>query len=70
VQEETESKPQPLAAPAVAKAPPRETADFFSLLSERRRIGMNILKGETLKRKCATYIFTPTRAWEERMTLH
>jgi hypothetical protein len=29
VLEETEIKPPPLAAPAIATAPPRETADFF-----------------------------------------
>jgi AAA+ ATPase superfamily predicted ATPase len=47
----------------------REKLIFF-LLPQRRRIGMNILKVETLKRKCVTYIFAPTRTWGERMALH
>jgi hypothetical protein len=64
VLEKTESKPL-LAAPAIAK----KLLTFF-LLPQRRSIGINILKGETLKRKCVTYIFTQTRAWEEKTTLH
>jgi hypothetical protein len=43
---------------------------IFILLLQRTRIGMNILRGETLKRKCVVYICTLTRAEEERMTLH
>jgi hypothetical protein len=69
VPEETESKSLPLAAPAIATAPPREIDDFIPLL-QRKRIGINILKWETLNRKCIIYIFSPTRAWKERMTLH
>jgi hypothetical protein len=69
VPEETESKPPLLAVLAIAKAPPRETVAFL-LLPQRSRIGMNILKRETLKRKCMTYIFALTRVWEKRMTLH
>jgi hypothetical protein len=69
VLEETESKP-PLAAPAIAMVPPRETSDFFPSSPREGGIGMNILKWETLKRKCAIYIFTLKRAWEERMTFH
>jgi hypothetical protein len=43
---------------------------IFNLLLQRMRIGMNILKQEPLKRKCIIYLFAPTRAWKERMTLH
>jgi hypothetical protein len=43
VLEETESKPLPLAAPAIAMAPPRETADFFPPPPEEEDV-MNILK--------------------------
>jgi hypothetical protein len=42
---------------------------FISLL-QRKRVRINILKWETLKKECIIYIFALTRAWEERMTLH
>jgi hypothetical protein len=47
----------------------RETTDLYPPPPEER-IGINILKQETLKRKCIIYIFALTRAWKERMTLH
>jgi hypothetical protein len=69
VPEETESKPPLLAASAIVTAPPRKTADFFSSHQEEEDWNQHP-EWETLKRKCITYIFAPTRAWEERMTLH
>jgi hypothetical protein len=64
--EETESK-LPLAAPAISVASPRETAGFFPPPPEKEDWNEHPER-ETLKRKCFTYIFTPTRTWEERMT--
>jgi hypothetical protein len=69
VPEKTKNKPLPLAVLTIAVAPLRETVDLYSPLPDHEDWDEHPEMGNIEEEMCY-FIFIPTRAWEERMTLH